>query len=358
MKEAQVSAGDPFCNFDGQFYRSQMLARNAQNSVFPCGSGLVWRREALEEIGGFPTWNLVEDFQSGVDALRGGWRGCYLPIVGAVGQHSPEDVPNVIKQRGTWAIDTVRLIMWGNLRGLNLRQRLAFTEMMFFYLHSFTVLVYVPATALACMSIVPVTAPALSCLIHLMPYALAAELRLLLLNQPFGDRRRRQRHPLRSLWRVKVMWMGLAPIYIVGCCQGNLRRVEAQARIQGHAEDHRGGVVLAGDAAQRAAGGARPDRVLDRSAGPPAAAPGDPDLGWVLGSDRWGRPGRLLSARLARPHPEALLPERVPTPARSPPDRADARTPRLTAALAGRYSLSGMSPRLDLRLLLLPLRGE
>lgn len=217
VKEAQVAAGDPFGNFDAQFYRSQMLSRNATNSVFPCGSGLVWRRAALEEMGGFPTWNLVEDFQSGVEALRRGWRSCYLTIVGAVGQHSPEDVPNVNKQRGTWAIDTVRLMVWGRTRGLSLRQRLAFLETLLFYAHSFTVLVYVPVTALAFLGILPLTGAPLTVINHLMPYALAAELRLLILNRPFGDRRRRQRHPVRALWRVKVMWIGLAPVYIVGC---------------------------------------------------------------------------------------------------------------------------------------------
>jgi cellulose synthase (UDP-forming) len=217
IKEAQVSAGDPFVNLDGQFYRSQLLSRNAANATFPCGSGVVWRRAALEQIGGFPTWNLVEDLQSGVEALRRGWRGCYLPIVGAVGQHSPEDIANVFKQRGTWAIDTVRLMIWGNLRGLNLRQRLQFSETSLFYLHAFTVLVYVPCTALACLGYLPLAASATSCLLHLMPYALAAELRLVILNQPFADRRRRQRSPLRALWRLKLMWLGLAPVYILAC---------------------------------------------------------------------------------------------------------------------------------------------
>ena len=88
------------------FYRGQMLARNAHNAAFPCGSGLVWHRDALLDIGGFPAWNLVEDLQSGVEALRRGWRSLYLPIVGAVGQIAPEDLPNFYKQRGTWAIDT------------------------------------------------------------------------------------------------------------------------------------------------------------------------------------------------------------------------------------------------------------
>ncbi|HEU4658569.1 MAG TPA: glycosyltransferase [Capillimicrobium sp.] len=219
VKEAQVSAGDPFCNLDGQFYQGQMLTRNAANATFPCGSGLVWRRAALDDIGDFPTWNLVEDLQSGVEALRRGWRGCYLPIVGAVGQHSPEDVANIVKQRGTWAIDTVRLMLWGRKRGLSLRQRLQFSETALFYAHSFTVLVYVPCTALACVSLLPLDASPVQCLVFLMPYALIGELRLLLLNEPFADRRRRQRHPLRALWRLKVIWIGLAPVYMLACAK-------------------------------------------------------------------------------------------------------------------------------------------
>ena len=162
VKEAQVSAGDPFCNLDAQFYRSQMLSRNAANAVFPCGSGLVWRRRALNQIGDFPTWNLVEDLQSGVEALRRGWRACYLTIVGAVAQQTPEDVANVVKQRGTWAIDTVRLMV---------------------------------------------------CL---------AEIRLLILNKPFADRRARQRKPIRAAWRVKLIWIGLAPVYAVATAKAIL----------------------------------------------------------------------------------------------------------------------------------------
>jgi glycosyl transferase family 2 len=215
VKQAQVSAGDPFVNFNGDFYRGQMLSRNAANAVFPCGSGLVWRRRALDDIGGFPTWNLVEDFQSGIEALRRGWQGCYLPIVGAVGQHAPEDVPNVVKQRGTWAIDSVRLLVWGNRRGLTVRQRLAFGETLLFYLHSWTLLVYVPCAALTCTGMLPLGGTLGGYLWHLLPYALAADLRLLLLNSPFADRRRRQRRRMLTLWRVKVMWLGLATVYMV-----------------------------------------------------------------------------------------------------------------------------------------------
>jgi cellulose synthase (UDP-forming) len=222
IKEAQVSAGDPFNNRESMFYRGQMLARNAANAVFPCGSGVVWRRTALHEIGDFPTWNLVEDLQSGVEALRRGWNGVYLPIVGAVGQHSPEDVPNVYKQRGTWAIDTVRLMVWGNLRGLKLRQRAHFAEMLAFYLNAFLVLVYIPSIICTLLGWTPLDATASGYVMHMIPLVLATEIWLLVVNDPYNDRRKRQRRPIRALWQVRIMWTGMAPIYMKASIQALL----------------------------------------------------------------------------------------------------------------------------------------
>jgi cellulose synthase (UDP-forming) len=222
IKETQVSAGDPFNNREAMFYRGQMLSRNAANATFPCGSGVVWRRRALEEIGLFPTWNLVEDLQSGVEALRRGWRSCYLPIVGAMGQHSPEDVPNVYKQRGTWAIDTVRLMIWGDLRGLSWRQRAQFYELLSYYLQSFTVLVYVPSIIGALLGYLPFSASGQSFLVHMLPIVLATEAWLLVINRPYNDRRRRQRTPVRDLWRVRIIWSGMAPVFIKASVQALL----------------------------------------------------------------------------------------------------------------------------------------
>lgn len=213
VKQAQVNAGDPFNNWEPMFYRGQMLARNAADAVFPCGSGLVWRRTALREIGDFPTWNLVEDVQSGLEALRLGWHGMYLPIVGAVAQHAPEDVPNFYKQRGTWAIDTVRLMVWRRLSGLRLRQKAQFWEMLAFYLNAFTAFVYIPCVAFALMGTSVLTADGLGYLSHLLPLVLATEIWLLVLNLPYNDRRRRQRKLVRKLWLTRVMWTGMAPVY-------------------------------------------------------------------------------------------------------------------------------------------------
>jgi len=222
VKEAQVGPGDPFNNREAMFYRGQMLSRNAANATFPCGSGLLWRREALEDIGLFPDWNLVEDLQSGVEALRRGWQSCYLPIVGAVAQHSPEDLPNVYKQRGTWAMDTVRLMLWGEVRGLNVRQRAHFYEMIAYYLHSFATLVYVPSIVLALLGHPPFITNFSGFAIHMLPLVLATEAWLMAMNRPYNDRRLRQRRPIRELWRVRIMWSGMTPVYMKATLQAIL----------------------------------------------------------------------------------------------------------------------------------------
>jgi cellulose synthase (UDP-forming) len=182
-----------------------MLAKNSANAVFPCGSGLVWRREALEDIEGFPTWNLVEDLQSGVEALRRGWRGLYLPIVGAYGQTAPEDIPNVIKQRGTWAIDTMRITLWGDKSGLSLRQHLQFSELGFFYMLSFAVLVFAvtPILSLA-LGVYPFVTTQAQYALHFWPYAVAVELMLSSLADGL---------PYEDLWRGRQTWLGMAPVY-------------------------------------------------------------------------------------------------------------------------------------------------
>ena len=209
IKEARVSAGDPFANQNGVFYRGAMLARNAANAVVPCGSGLVWRKQALLDIGGFPTWNLVEDLQSGLEALLRGWLGLYVPIVGAIGQTAPEDIPNVYKQSGTWALDTMRLFFWGDVRGLTFRQRLHFIELGLFYLQSFTVVIILGTLSASFWArLYPLTTDSLSYALHFWPFALAVELFLATLNG-------RQRYE--ALLRQREMWMGLTPVFLKAC---------------------------------------------------------------------------------------------------------------------------------------------
>ncbi len=43
-----------------------------------------------------------------------------------------------------------------------------------------------------------------------------------MLNQPFNDRRGKQRSPYRELWKVRTMWVGLAPVFMKATVQAVL----------------------------------------------------------------------------------------------------------------------------------------
>jgi hypothetical protein len=56
----------------------------------------------------------------------------------------------------------------------------------------------------------------------MLPLVLATEAWLLTVNHPYNDRRRRQRRPISALWQVRIMWTGMAPVYMKACVQALL----------------------------------------------------------------------------------------------------------------------------------------
>lgn len=209
IKTARVSPGDPFNNLEPLFYEEMMLSRHDANAAFPCGSGLVWRRDALDDIGGFPTWSLVEDLLSGIEALKRGWHSAYLPIEGARAQHAPEDLPNVYKQRGTWALDTMRIMFWIRLDGLNRRQKLQFTQMAIYYMHSLATITFMlTISATLFTGIYPFELQGYQAAIRFWPLVISVELFLVALN---GNR------PFETVWRLREMAVGLSPLFAVAC---------------------------------------------------------------------------------------------------------------------------------------------
>jgi len=209
IKRGFVPEGDPFSNNEPVFYERVMPMRQAANATFPCGSGLVWRLDGLKRIGGFPEWNLVEDLQSGFELLRLGGSGLYIPIVGAVGQVAPEDLPNLYKQRGTWALDAARLLIWKNplvVSGLKWRQRLQFFELNFSYLASFAVLAFIASILGSLVAgAYPTKGGAAEFMVATVLLATASE----------GYYRMKAGHvSYRDQWRSRQVWTGLMFVYM------------------------------------------------------------------------------------------------------------------------------------------------
>jgi cellulose synthase (UDP-forming) len=130
--------GDPFYNGDEIFYDIVQLSNDQANAVISCGSGVLYRRRALEEMGGFATWNIVEDVTTSYELLSRGWKGIYYPYPLARGL-APQTLAGVYRQRFQWCLDTMRLFFWDNplfKSGLTFRQRRHFLLIMMSYLVS------------------------------------------------------------------------------------------------------------------------------------------------------------------------------------------------------------------------------
>lgn len=77
-----VSRGAGF--MQSVFYRFIQPGRNRFNAAFCVGTNVVFRRTAIEDIGGMNTDSKSEDVWTSLEHERG-WRSIYIPVTLAVG---------------------------------------------------------------------------------------------------------------------------------------------------------------------------------------------------------------------------------------------------------------------------------
>lgn len=125
-------------NHDVLFYEHMQTGKNEDNAAISSGSGVIYSRAALEKIGGFQTWNVVEDLYTAYVLHQHGYRTLYVNKAYTQGT-APLDLAAIYKQRGTWALDTLRLFFRKNpffAKGLDFRQRVHYSELALAYLVS------------------------------------------------------------------------------------------------------------------------------------------------------------------------------------------------------------------------------
>jgi cellulose synthase (UDP-forming) len=125
-------------NHDALFYEHIQNGKNEDNAALSTGSGVIYSRKALLAIGGFQTWNIVEDLYTSYTFHLAGFRTLYINKIYTRGT-APLDVPTIYKQRGTWALDTLRMFFRDCpllKRRLSLQQKLHYTELGIVYIAS------------------------------------------------------------------------------------------------------------------------------------------------------------------------------------------------------------------------------
>jgi cellulose synthase (UDP-forming) len=153
------------------FFGAIARGKDGHGAMFCCGTNVVFRREALEDAGGFPEGSVTEDFELSVRLHERGWRSAYVPEVLAQGL-GPEDMASYAGQQHRWARGCLGAIGAVMRARLPLRVRLQYLLSCSYFLTGWTVLAYMTFPVVRILTgAQPLAAPAADqFLLHFAPY--------------------------------------------------------------------------------------------------------------------------------------------------------------------------------------------
>ncbi|MFN2543573.1 MAG: glycosyltransferase [Actinomycetota bacterium] len=125
------------------FYGPIMRGKNGMGAAFCCGTNVIFRRTALDEVGGFDQKSVVEDFVTSMRIHRRGWRSVYYPYILAEGL-GPSSLRDYFRQQFRWARGSVGSLL--SLEpfkpGLTIGQRFQYFLASTWYLIGLVTIVY------------------------------------------------------------------------------------------------------------------------------------------------------------------------------------------------------------------------
>ncbi len=124
------------------FFGPICKGKNRWNAVAMCGTNMVIRRTALMEAGGMREESIAEDFVTGIEIHKQGWRSIYVPEVLAEGL-APEDFLSYYKQQLRWARGSLDALVRFNLlftRRLTLSQKIQYLSSVSFFVSGLVVM--------------------------------------------------------------------------------------------------------------------------------------------------------------------------------------------------------------------------
>lgn len=109
------------------FYEYICEGKSLKDAMFCCGTNVVFRIEALMDVGGFDETSVTEDFATSVKLHKKGWQSLYVNRNLSFGM-GPEDLGAFFKQQFRWATGTVGVLrdlpklFWKDFRRFTIAQ--------------------------------------------------------------------------------------------------------------------------------------------------------------------------------------------------------------------------------------------
>lgn len=156
------------------FYRQVQPMRDGVGSVICAGTSFVVRRRALDEVGGFFTESLSEDYFTGIRIAASGYQVIYLDEKLSAGL-AAENIAAHATQRIRWAQGTLQAFFISanplTIRGLKLLQRLGHLEGLLQWFTSIPRLFFLlMPLAYSFLGVIPMKATLQEVLYYFLPY--------------------------------------------------------------------------------------------------------------------------------------------------------------------------------------------
>jgi cellulose synthase (UDP-forming) len=157
------------------FFGPIARGKDGLDAIFCCGTNVVFRRTALEEVGGFSEDSVTEDFELSVRLHETGWKSVYVSEVLACGL-GPEDMASYVSQQQRWARGCLGAIPLVLRSKLPWRARLQYLLSATYFLTGLTLLIYMslPVVRIVTGAQPLAAATADQFLLHFAPYYVGA----------------------------------------------------------------------------------------------------------------------------------------------------------------------------------------
>lgn len=164
--------------------------RDGFNSSFFAGSGGVFRRSALQLIGGFQVITLTEDLHTSMVLHAKGFRSVYLNKILAAGL-APESYRSYLQQRQRWTRGGLQVFLLDNplwKPGLTFMQRINYFGSIFYFFHGLPRLVFLFAPLAYLLFLYPpLIAPLPVLLNYFLPYYITSLMAFNVISRGFRN---------------------------------------------------------------------------------------------------------------------------------------------------------------------------
>ena len=152
-------------NLKGKYYSEQDFfmrciepARNSKNAVLHIGTNTLFRKQYVDEVGGYPTTSITEDMALGLKLQAKGYDSCFINKTLVYGL-CPFNLKDTVKQRDRWCRGNLQVIKDFKKefkKKLKLKQKIIYVDGVVYWFTGVTKLIFLVTPVIHILTGIPI----------------------------------------------------------------------------------------------------------------------------------------------------------------------------------------------------------